>query len=74
MASTRLAQLAESLGCAEDMAARLAVHRVERAAFRKVMRAVDQHTETLVPDQLLPAPGETALVLLERILVARRVA
>ncbi len=53
MASTSLAQLAESLGCVEDMAARLAVHRVERAAFRRVMRAVDQHSGTMVPEELL---------------------
>jgi len=74
VASTSLALLAESLGCAEDMAARLATHRVERIAFRKVMRAVDQYTETMVPKGLLAVEGETALELLERILGARRIA
>ena len=77
VAGTSLAVLAEALGCAADMAARLAAHRVERAAFRRVMRVVDRHSETLVPGELLIRPGydgETALELLERILGARKVA
>lgn len=77
VASTSLAVLAESLGCAEAMGERLAAHRIERAAYRRVLRVVDRHLETLVPEDLLVAPGtdgETALELLERILGAQRVA
>ena len=76
-AGTSLGVLAESLGCAADMAGRLAAHRVERVAFRRVMRVVDRHLETLIPEELLITPGtdgETALELLERILGARRIA
>ena len=77
VASTSLALLAESLGCADAMAQRLAVHRIERAGYRRVLRVVDRHLETLVPEELLITPGtdgETALELLERILGAQRVA
>jgi hypothetical protein len=42
VAATSLAQPA-SLGCAEDVTARLALHRVGRAAFGAIMAAVDQH-------------------------------
>ena len=72
-----LSVLAEQLGCATDMANRLAGHRLERAAFRRVLRVVDRYSETMVSDELLLRPGtdgETALELLERILGARRVA
>ncbi|WP_090478870.1 hypothetical protein [Nakamurella panacisegetis] len=77
VATTSLAVLAEALGCAADMGERLAAQRLERAAFRRVMKVVDRHLETMVPDELLIDPGsdsETALDLLERILGARRVA
>lgn len=77
VATTSLAVLAEALGCAADMEARLTAHRLERAAFRRVMKVVDHHLETLVPEGLLlgsGSDGETALELLERILGARRVA
>ena len=77
VASTSLAVLAESLGCAETMAERLAAHRVERAAYRRVLRVVDRRLETMVDEDLLIDPGsdgETALELLERILGARRIA
>ena len=77
VASTSLALLAESLGCAETMAERLAAHRVERAAYRRVLRVVDRRLETMVDEDLLIEPGvdgETALELLERILGARRIA
>ena len=76
-AGTSLGVLAEALGCAADMAGRLAVHRVERVAFRRVMRVVDRHLETMIPEELLITPGtdgETAFELLERILGARRIA
>lgn len=72
-----MAPLAEALGCAADISERLAVHRVERAAYRRVLKVVDHHLETMVDEQLLIDPGsdgETALKLLERILGARRVA
>ena len=77
VATTSLSVLAEALGCAEDMAQRLALHRIERAAFRRVMKVVDRQLETMVPEEMLIDPGsdgETALELLERILGARRVA
>jgi hypothetical protein len=38
------------------------------------MRAADQHSETLVPEDLLAVEGESAIELLERMLGARRVA
>ena len=77
VASTSLAVLAESLGCTVDIRERLAAHQLERAAFRLVMKVVDRHIETMVPESALMAPGvdgETALELLERILGARQVA
>lgn len=77
VSTTSLAVLAESLGCAAEMGERLAAHRIERQAFRRLMRVVDQHLETMVPEELLHGPGsdgETALELLERILGARRIA
>ena len=77
VAATSLSVLAEALGCAADMAQRLTLHRIERVAFRRVMRVVDRHLETMVDADLLIDPGsdgETALELLERILGARRVA
>jgi len=77
MAATSLAVLAEALGCAADMADRLAAHRVERAAYRRILKVVDRHLDTMVPEELLIRPGpdaETALELLERILGARQVA
>ena len=77
VAATSLSVLAEALGCAADMAHRLTLHRTERIAFRRVMRVVDRHLETMVDEDLLIDPGsdgETALELLERVLGARRVA
>jgi len=77
MAATSLAVLAEALGCAADMADRLAAHRVERAAYRRILKVVDRHLDTMVPEELVIRPGpdgETALELLERILGARQVA
>ncbi len=77
VATTSLSMLAESLGCAEQMADRLAAHRVERAAFRRVMGVIDRHLETSVPEEMLIEPGrdgDTALELLERMLGARMVA
>jgi len=77
MAATSLAVLAEALGCAADMADRLAAHRVERAAYRRILKVVDRHLDTMVPEELVirsGPDGETALELLERILGARQVA
>jgi hypothetical protein len=77
VAATSLAVLAESLGCTADMQSRIAAHRIERVAFRRVMRVVDRHLETMVPAEVLlqaGSEGETALELLERILGARRLA
>ena len=77
VATTSLAVLGEALGCTAAMADRLAGHRAERTAFRRVLKVVDRHLETMVPEHLLIDPGsdgETALELLERILGARRVA
>lgn len=75
--TTSLAVLAEALGCTAAMADRLAGHRAERTAFRRVLNVVDRHLETMVHEHLLidaGTDGETALELLERILGARRVA
>ncbi len=77
VAGTSLAVLAEALGCAADMVQRLSAHRVERIAYRRVLKVVDRHLDTMVPEELLIRPGsdgETALELLERILGARQVA
>ena len=77
VAATSLVVLAETLGCADAIVAKLAVHRAERAQYRRVLRVVQPlesgHTASGVwngpPDE-----GETALDILERILGARRTA
>ncbi len=77
VAATSLVVLAETLGCADAIAAKLAVHRAERAQYPRVLRGVQPlesgHTRSGVwngpPDE-----GETALDVLERILGARRIA
>jgi len=77
VATTSLAVLAEMLGCAEVILARLEVHRAERAQYRRVLRIVAPlhtgHTSGGVWTGPLP-DGETALEVLERILGARRIA
>ena len=45
VAATSLAQMAKSLPLPAGHPARLAAHRVERAAFGTTMAAVDQHLE-----------------------------
>lgn len=75
--TTSLAVLGEALGCAAAMADRLMQHRAERTAYRRMLKVVDRHLETMIDEHLLIDPGsdgETALELLERILGARRVA
>jgi hypothetical protein len=75
--TTSVAVLAEMLGCAEVISARLEVHRAERAAYRRVLRIVAPPGPGHTPGGLWTGPppdGETALELLERILGAQRIA
>jgi len=76
VATTSLAILAETLGCAAEIADRLHRHRRERDAFRRVMHVVT-YLETAVGEEFydpVVAETESALDVLERILGARRLA
>ncbi len=76
VATTSLAILAESLGCAAEISDRMHRHRLERVAFRRAMHVV-AHLETTVPQAFydpLVSETESALDVVERILGARRLA
>lgn len=76
VATTSLVILAESLGCAAEISARLHRHRLERQSFRRAMHVVVQLETAVPPDVYDPLRSETesALDVLERILGARRLA
>ena len=73
-AGTDLTLLAEQFGCLDTVRALIQRHRDERAAYRRALRVVDQHTETVHlttrteqwPDPEPPPEIETLLDLLER--------
>ena len=77
IAATSLIVLAEALGCADVIAARLQVHRAERAQYRRALRVVQPLETGHTPGGAWTGPpeeGETALDILERILGAQRIA
>lgn len=75
VATTSLAELAESLGSTQIIAARLEIHRRERTAYRRLLKVVTYLETAVDPAELAPRDdGETALELLERILGAKRLA
>jgi len=77
IAATSLIVLAEALGCAEVILARLQVHRAERAQYRRVLRVVQPLESGYTTGGIWTGPpdeGETALDILERILGAQRIA
>ncbi len=77
ISTTSLIVLAESLGCADVIAARLEAHRAERAQYRRVLRVVQPLETGHTPGGAWTGPpeeGETALEVLERILGAQRIA
>ena len=77
VATTSLVVLAEMLGCAEVILARLQVHRAERVQYRRALRiAAPLHTGYTSGGLWTgpPPDGETALELVERILGGQRIA
>lgn len=78
VAGTDLRLLAEQLGVLHTIADLIARHRVERAAYRRVLHIADRHTITADPlvwpvQEPQPPPDqptETALDILQRILGA----
>jgi len=75
---TSLHLLAEQFGCLEQVRAQVGRHRIERAAYRRALRIVDQHPTTAVlgavdeaevylwPPEPPPDDGETLMDLLHR--------
>ena len=73
---TSLLLLAEQFGCFDQVRARVGRHRGERAAYRRVLRIVDQHPAAttvgpvdeayLWPPERPPDDGETLMDLLPR--------
>ena len=77
IAASSLIVLAEALGCADVIVARLQVHRAERAQYRRVLRVVHPLGSGYTTGGVWTGPpdeGETALDILERILGAQRIA
>ena len=77
VSGTSLQLLAEQFGCLEQVRSQVGRHHIERAAYRRALRIVDQHPAATVgpveeaaaylwPPEPPPEDGETLMDLLHR--------